>query len=476
MLSISSNPTLAHGFAFRYDLPLPLNLYLGAAAATVVLSFVILVCTYRSTVHSNSRILPLKTWNPKLSVLRALRVLLGCFSIGVLTLLVSAGLWGDQSPLKNITPVTVWVIWWVGFVYFTALIGNLWPLINPWNAIGWGIERFTKRKMGILTFPSSLDCWPALVLFLTFAWLELIWSGGEKPKLLAIIILSYSLFCLAGMLVYGRDSWRQKIEIFSIIFNIFGRFAPINMCFRNGELHLRRYGEGLFSRKPLSFSMMIFVLTLLATVSFDGFMETPTWSTINHLIFSTSELSFILLPLNKIFGDLEPVIETVGLLIFPSFFTLIYLITCSITSWFYQRSNIVADHTKSPFILARWLVLSLVPIAVAYHIAHYLSYFLIAGQLFIALISDPFGIGWNLFNTANRKINIGIINAKAVWHISIFVIVVGHVIAVYLSHRILVRLFPKQRNAWLPHIPMTTLMAIYTSLSLWILAQPIVTN
>ena len=125
---------------------------------------------------------------------------------------------------------------------------------------------------------------------------------------------------------------------------------------------------------------------------------------------------------------------------------------------------------------ARWFVLSLVPIAIAYHLAHYLSYFLIAGQLFIPLLSDPLGLGWNLFNTAGHRLNIGIINAKTVWHVSIAVIVLGHVIAVYLAHATALRVLEDRSRALVSQLPMIALMVGYTSFSLWILAQPIVTN
>src|SRR6185436_3013063 len=42
---------------------------------------------------------------------------------------------------------------------------------------------------------------------------------------------------------------------------------------------------------------------------------------------------------------------------------------------------------------------SLIPIALAYHFAHYFSLILSQGQAFIAQISDPFAKGWNVFGT-----------------------------------------------------------------------------
>ena len=55
---------------------------------------------------------------------------------------------------------------------------------------------------------------------------------------------------------------------------------------------------------------------------------------------------------------------------------------------------------KAPRSLAPDFVLSLVPIALVYAIAHYFSLFVIQGQYMIPLLSDPFGKGWDLFGTA----------------------------------------------------------------------------
>ena len=121
-----------------------------------------------------------------------------------------------------------------------------------------------------------------------------------------------------------------------------------------------------------------------------------------------------------------------------------------------------------------YFVLTLVPIAIAYHIAHYLSYFLIAGQVLIPVLSDPFGYGWDLFGTATYHINIGIVNAKIVWYTAIVSIVIGHIIAVYLARVVALRLFHSTRCALYSQIPIMALMLGYTMTSLWILAQPIV--
>jgi hypothetical protein len=124
--------------------------------------------------------------------------------------------------------------------------------------------------------------------------------------------------------------------------------------------------------------------------------------------------------------------------------------------------------------LARLFVPTLLPIALAYHVAHYLSYLLVAGQVAIPLASDPLGLGWDLFGTARYQVAVGIVGARFAWYTAVVVIVLGHVLAMFVAHRLALERFSERRTARLSQYPLAALMVAYTMLSLWILAQPIV--
>ena len=124
--------------------------------------------------------------------------------------------------------------------------------------------------------------------------------------------------------------------------------------------------------------------------------------------------------------------------------------------------------------IARAFVYSLVPIALAYNIAHFSTLLAIQGQLIIPLASDPFGYGWDLFDSAGYQVNIALVNARFAWALSVIAIVLGHIIAVYLSHVIALRAMRDHRSATRSQYPMLGLMVTYTVISLWIVAQPIV--
>lgn len=419
-----------------------------------------------------------------------MRVAARVVSVGRLFLIVVAALAGNQSPTRNMAPTAVWVGWWVGFAYLSALLGNLWAVINPWSAVfGWGEALFGPRRAP-LCYPDWLGAWPAVGLFATFAWVELIFIGRSIPAQLGLLIVGYSLLTWTGMLLFGRTAWLRQGDPFMVAFGILARFAPTEIrvtdrdacrrcappctaqdgpcincgeCFAHAppsgqELNLRPFGAGLLHTRDITPSLVVFVLLLLSTVTYDGFTATPAWSRLERALYAA------LAPLGE--GRL-PVIGTLGLLAFPLAFLLVYLLFARGMAW-------AADDQLPTRTVACLFVLSLVPIANAYHLAHYFTYLLIQGQLMIRLVSDPLGLGGNLFGTARYRPDIGIVGARFVWYLAVIAIILGHVIAVYIAHVVALREFRDRRAALRSQLPMLVLMVGYTAVSLWIIAQPIV--
>lgn len=171
----------------------------------------------------------------------------------------------------------------------------------------------------------------------------------------------------------------------------------------------------------------------------------------------------------------QQVIMTGMLVLFPIVFFLAFWVACWAMVRITRRwAADTAPDGVTPVGMACSFVLTLVPIAVAYHLSHYFSFLFTTGQFIIPLASDPFGFGWNLFGTAAYRVNIGIISPYVFWYSAVTLIVTGHVIAVFLAHAVALRVFGGRRGALLSQIPMVTLMVAYTMLSLWILAQPII--
>ena len=471
---VAAGAAQAHGFGARYDLPIPLSLYLAGAGLTVALSFAMLALFMRSAPPSDGywRVNLMRTAFGR--TLAAPGVLLVCRTLGValFLLVVAAGLFGAPSPLKNIAPVMVWAIWWVGMTYVSALLGNLWALVNPLDTLfAWAeslCARFRPgRKLALgLRYPDALGSWPAVVLFVIFVWVELVWERSDTPAPLAMAMLAYSALTWLGMLLFGRAQWLRRGEVFTLVFGLLARFAPTELRGSSAgdrEFNLRPYGVGLLSREPVSDSTLVLALAMLAAVSLDGFMETPLWAAI---------LELYVPPAQDPAGDSDAIrawVQTAGVIGAPLLFVAVYLVVCRLIAWCGGPHAPVAR-------VAGLFVLTLIPIAIAYHLAHYLSFLAMAGQYLIPLSSDPFGLGWDLFGTKNYFIRIALIDARAVWYVSIGAIVLGHVAAVYLAHCVALQAYADRRRALRSQWPMLALMVCYTMTSLWIIAQPIVTT
>src|SRR5262245_16790233 len=280
----ATSPAEAHGFGQRYELPLPLGLYLFGAAAAVALSFVVFGLFVRRAPapRTHSQVDLLATPVGRVIGHPAVVLTLRLAVLGVFVATVLAGLYGDQNPYRNIAPTLVWIVWWVGLAYLCAFAGDLWALVNPWATVFDG-GRWLYRRLGRsgepglgLAYPTALGVWPACLLLLAFSWTELVYPYAAVPSHISVMAIGYSLITWAAMLAYGRDTWLRYGEVFSLVFSTFARFAPTEAA--GGRLLLRPFGRGLLDGGPVSTSMMAFVLLLLATILYDGLIGTGEWA------------------------------------------------------------------------------------------------------------------------------------------------------------------------------------------------------
>jgi hypothetical protein len=463
----------AHGFGQRYDLPIPLGFYVVGAGATVALSFV-LVAVFFTAERIPSVYPRLVLHVPARGWANWLRLAIRTASAVFFVFLIFAGIAGEQNPFRNIVVVSVWIIGWVGISLGSALLGDVWRLIDPWSTIFTGLERIYAylgqgRLLGAnRVYPKWLAAWPALALFVGFAWMELVWSGRDVPARLAQAMLAYSMLTWTGMFVFGREVWRTYGEVFSIAFGIFARFGVVAVCPRASAIEIRPPAVGLLEQRALDPSMIALVIALLATVTFDGFLETPLWAQVDLRILDAPPESPLWTVLSLSEAQALRLGRTIGLLAFVALFNAAYYAICQLVAPVTKRTR--AD---VPTIAGRF-VLSLVPISLAYHIAHYFSYLAIGGQYIIPSLSDPLGLGSDLFGTAAYRPDVGIVDPWLQWSVAVVAVVVGHVIAVALAHVTALRFYESRRMAFLSQLPMLVLMVGYTMLSLWILSQPIV--
>ena len=464
-----------HGFGARYDLPGPLFLYLFAAAGVVVLSFVMVVLFAGDRLGEEAvayRRHP-APWLDGLANANWPRVVGG--AIGVLTLLavIVTGLFGSQAPFYNPAEYLVWVYFWAGTVILVGLVGNFWTLLNPWSAIHSVIGRLTPRRRLVGRYGnrgSRLGIWPAVATYFAFACLELTSGVASRPAVLAWLTLAYTVLTLAGMFRFGADAWLSRVECFTILFEIVSRFGPIEIEHGpegRSHVHLRIWGTGLLKGEKAGWDWVVFVVLMLSTLAFDGILATPVYRW--YLVRFGADFD----PLGPL---AVPALRTIGLLLLTAVFLAAFVLVMRFVMWFGR------PQLGSP--LSRWkgvdegralsaFALTLVPIALVYNAAHNYTYVVVQSQGLIPLLADPFHRGWHLLPTAGYQISFALAGAAIVWYVQIVLIVLGHVIAVYLSHLRAGERFKNASQVLLSQYPMLGLMVLYTMTSLWILAQPI---
>src|SRR5215472_16066922 len=226
-----SMPVYGHGFGARYDLPLPLTLWIIGAACAIGLSFLVISIAIRASAPVEGAAQPSHLrWQIDNSVTsQRIRLIAQLFGVAALILVVAAGIIGDQTPTRNLAPTAIWIAWWVGFSYLSAFVGDVWSVVNPWAAIFDWCERVVSEwrapRRATVKWPESLGVWPGIALFIAFAWLELIWEGRSIPWQLAWLAIGFSILTWTGMFIFGRSTWLTHADPFALAFGVLSKFA-----------------------------------------------------------------------------------------------------------------------------------------------------------------------------------------------------------------------------------------------------------
>lgn len=451
----------AHSFGQTYTLPIPFWLYLYGAAAALLLSFLVIayvVGAQNAARNDRSRVL-LELRPGRLFPERITLWLLRTLGLGSLALCIAAGLIGTQLAYFNLNMTLFWVVFALGGAYLAALVGDWYAAANPWALLC----RWTGA--GRLPYPPRLAWYPALLLYLVFIWLEL--YARITPAGLSWALLAYTALNLLGAWLWGREAWLRHGEFFSVFFGLLARGAPLEID--AGKLKLRQPFIGLLREAAPHPSLLLFVLAMLASTAYDGLHESAFW--VNgfwlHLYHAlTPLLGDNIVQTWPVFQKLYLAYQTMGLLLAPLVYLLLYL-ACIEGARRLARSELGLRE------LALRFTYTLLPIALVYNLAHYLTLFLVQGAQLLRLASDPLGRNWNLFGTAQWLQQPLLPDMGTVWHTQVALILGGHILSVYLAHLEALRLFPQRGRGVLSQVPMLVLMLCYTTAGLWVLSQPI---
>jgi hypothetical protein len=399
---------------------------------------------------------PLPAWLERVLRSAALRLVLGALSAGLLALVFLTALIGEPSSATNLSPTFVYVVFWLGLVPVQVLFGNVWPVLNPWlavaDAVAWLWRKLGQEWTPPLAYPERLGVWPGAVLLFCFAALELAYAEPASPRALALAIALYSYAMWFGMAAYGRRTWDDRGNAFTVYFGLLARIAPFGE--HEGRLVVRVPLSGLAGpeRTP---GMLAFVAVMLGSVGFDGLSRAPFWQNLRadvegpYLVDAprTAELLVTLLYLGGIVACVLAV-------------ALAYLAATKIAELMISAERPLASE----------FLLSLVPIALVYAVAHYFTLLVIQGQYTWSLASDPFGFGWDLFGGVDYAPSIAPFSPNTVWYVQVGALVGGHVAGLAVAHDRAVAILP-QRDALRSQYAMLGLMVLYTVGGLWLLSR-----
>jgi hypothetical protein len=434
LLSLAAPAVVAaHTLNPTYTSRLPLAVYLAGAATTVALSFIFVlvrdVRAERPTVTDDGRLPPA----PLRLTLRAIGLIGWAWIIG-------QGIAGGSSNAE-VTTLFLWVYGWVGVAMLCALVGPVWHFLDPFSTLfdlgAWIVRRLGISPWDVADYPAGIGRWPAILGFAFVIWVELVLA--PEPAVLFVILVGYTALTLAMMAQFGRDTWRANAEIFTVWFRLLGRLAPFALVDETGRVRRRGFASGLLE-PGWRMSDVVMIALGVGSILFDGLSQTQIWF--------------------DLFGFPQVASETVLLVGFLGILV---------------GSAIVVTRVVGVAATGAGLL----PIAVGYLIAHYLTYLVIDGQRIVIALSDPFQRGWDLFGTAFFEPSGAWLPPGLVWTIQLAAVVGGHMLGAWSGHVVARLEAPKEigdRALTMRQVPLAVVMVALTTLTLWSLGQSIVVS
>ena len=384
-----NNSNLRHGIINVGDLPIPFDLVLNAAVLVVVLTFVFLKVSWKESILTSKETL----FSTKQSTSGKL------FGFLILALLTVPGLINNEAATVSITPLILWVFLWIGVPVLGLLFGDLYAKFNPLSIL---VNREGEAN----------NVYPAAFLFICLTWFELVWSKPGNPRHIGIVFLVLLVVVSVVQRFYNKTL--IEVDPLLLLHHLYSK-----MRITNSKPVFRTLLNNISNLAQLK-GMEYFILLMIGTVTYDGLRETTFWF--------------------ELFGS--QTYET-------SFSTVAFLLMNLLIIVFYRFACYFAIRVSGEDLNLNEISLkfghTMLPIAFAYHVTHYLSLLLFEFQTVVYRLNDPFGFGWNLFNVQEPEVNY-FLEPIALWTIMVIVTLAGHMLSVVLAHDLSVKLFGHQKS------------------------------
>ena len=388
MILINS-ASLNHGVVNVGDLPIPFDIVLNSSALVVLITFVYLKVSWKESIITPRQ----EVFNDKQSFIGKL------FGIIILFLLVAPGIFGDESSKTSVAPLILWVFLWIGVPVLGLLFGDIYSKFNPLNLFSLKSDK-----------PESV--YFACILFIGLTWFELVWRRPGNPLNIAVVLIT--LFVCVNLLRYFLKKSLIEVDPLLLLHYLYSKLKLFN-----SRPYFRSLLDNIGNLAKLK-GIEYFVLLMIGTVTYDGLRETTFWY--NQFGSRTDDMGF---------STMMFLIMNLGTILFYRF-ACFFAIKVG-------GSDLELNHVSNLF------GHTMLPIAFAYHVTHYLTLLLFESQTFFYRFNDPIGIGMNILNVEEPTINY-FIEPLVIWGIQVAVTLLGHMLSVVLAHDLAVKLFGHQQS------------------------------
>ena len=426
----------------RETLAVPRWLYLATGGAAIgasgLLAGFVTDRAFIRSVHEWSRSGPTvrNWWRIFIWVGRGIGVIL-------LGLVIYLGFTGPQLPAASLTVLITFVVLRAGLPMFTYLGGNLWPVVNPWRML------VSPFPTGRIRYPDRLHRWPAVGGLLGIVWMEVIFPLSTVPRVLAMTIVGYTVYTVAGAIVFGPDPWFDNADPLSVLFGFFSAVSPLQR--RNDRLSITLPGSKLTDSDVFSHkSDIAFVIALIWELTYSGFITTATGAaTIETAVtFTNSGLLGVKLRATLLYT----VLLLGGFVLFAGAY------------WY---ASVLSRRYTGTYVTAQRIAFGFAPpllaIAAGYHLAHYVGLVVSLSPALWMVVSSPLAPPANPLTLAPPGWFDGL---------DIVFVLLGHIFAIWAAHATAYEIFASRLVAIRSQYPFIAVMIGYTVTSLWILSLP----
>ncbi|WP_336363043.1 hypothetical protein [Halalkalicoccus salilacus] len=416
------------------DLQVPTWLYLftggAAVGASALLAMFVTDRRLVDRLHRGSYRLSVRS-----SPIRRLRLGTGVLAVALLGLVVYTSMTGPRLANANLAVLVVFVGGRAGLVMVAYLLANPWPAVNPWRTIA------RVLPSGLHEYPERLGVWPAVCGLLVFIWLEVVSPVNTDPETLAVAVLVYSVYTLAGAVVFSPGAWFTYGDPVAVLFRFFGTVAPIRRTAEGFEFGLP--GARLRETGPVEgLDGVAFVLLLVWELTYSAFVVTPPGITTVEALVGVG---------------VPPLAVYLGLL----------LAGYALFLGSYWLATRYAKRVAETYVTAEHLAIRFAPpllaIAAGYHLAHYFTFFVSLSPSLVLTLASPL---------SPPLPPLTLVLPSWFGLLDVAFILVGHLLAIWSAHAVSFDVFPSRLQAIRSQYPFVAVMVVYTMTSLWLVSMP----